>query len=922
MNPNSLLFHDTTRIRLNQSRPSIDQTFKINVGGKDGPSTKATRLKQSSSFRQMGSTPLRPRDPPPPPPPVGPVVKEPKSLQVSGHKMSSKGEKRTTTGSWSKSTRASLNRKESGKSPNGTTSSPASKSNGGNVKTVPKQGDMQRKSRAGAEEEKTNIEIVTKENSVSEIRIYSGTQNLNINRDTDAAQILKNYGSNGSESQVKSVLSDGKSRPQSTSVVLIIDTSSSPDFATEHCSSYAKIKPMESPEKPAEEPSLKPAPIPAAQLDSDEQHKEPESNAEPLYDDVIARAGQAEIKLNNKMASLPRRSASPPPLPSIPPPLPSVPPPAEPFTGTGPSLYNKIRSIGQDSFQSIQDSEPMDSGLVYDDTISVLSSSYGTNSKVNDDDVPLYDDVLNLLAMDSDSGAETEEAIPPPLPAQRPTLPLPKTDLPMLNFPLLTKYMDKLSGQKDSKTVNNSAPNGNMHSPASASPRKDVNSNNTCDDSEDILDRTRSLLNELSQKFNTLKFASPADYATYISKVLISSSSDSSSGVEEDYGSEKNYPISDSGSTAMRNGSNNLASRSGAPALEALINARDRFLDSMKTDDEARKVEQQEGAGPILEEPIYEEIGDEGDDLNGPIYSDAFASKSMFDGASRNEILTFLEAIRERLSTTTTAAGDSSSNSLSRSVKERAEMERNDSGIGSGSESGSLVAVNGGGGGTGGKNGAGSKSALSSPSSTQFICMDCNDTVDTTSATVTTGSNSPTHYGPSGTGSDLLIQASSSSASCSPSSPPSLCQSCIRKRRERKEILQEIYETEVKYGRDLRIIQEEFYNPIQIAGLLTRDQLEQIFLNVDQLVRVNTQLTGMLKSAIDEAVKAQDEDLARVNVGKIFMEYGDTMMSSFENYCTQQVSGYIMWSHRTVNVLSVGFLMGFCVYDRQVRVHF
>ncbi len=81
------------------------------------------------------------------------------------------------------------------------------------------------------------------------------------------------------------------------------------------------------------------------------------------------------------------------------------------------------------------------------------------------------------------------------------------------------------------------------------------------------------------------------------------------------------------------------------------------------------------------DEPIYEEIGenlqkgnqitpptptviptqpststetvDEEDDDDGrstsPIYADAFDAKSMFDGASRSEILSFLESIRDRL---------------------------------------------------------------------------------------------------------------------------------------------------------------------------------------------------------------------------------------------------------------------------------
>ena len=48
-----------------------------------------------------------------------------------------------------------------------------------------------------------------------------------------------------------------------------------------------------------------------------------------------------------------------------------------------------------------------------------------------------------------------------------------------------------------------------------------------------------------------------------------------------------------------------------------------------------------------------------------------------------------------------------------------------------------------------------------------------------------------------------------------------LCIKCCKRRTERKEIITEIMETELKYGRDLRIIVEEFYRPMLVAGLLT-----------------------------------------------------------------------------------------------------
>lgn len=131
------------------------------------------------------------------------------------------------------------------------------------------------------------------------------------------------------------------------------------------------------------------------------------------------------------------------------------------------------------------------------------------------------------------------------------------------------------------------------------------------------------------------------------------------------------------------------------------------------------------------------------------------------------------------------------------------------------------------------------------------------------------------------------------------------CRSCNRKRNEKKEIIMEIYETELKYGRDLRIVSEEFYKPIQVAGLLTKEQLDQIFLNVDQLIQINLELTGRLKQEIHRSQQRKlslmamgtannndnkkEDELSEVNVGKIFLELGETMMTAFENYCTRQV---------------------------------
>jgi len=82
---------------------------------------------------------------------------------------------------------------------------------------------------------------------------------------------------------------------------------------------------------------------------------------------------------------------------------------------------------------------------------------------------------------------------------------------------------------------------------------------------------------------------------------------------------------------------------------------------------------------------------------------------------------------------------------------------------------------------------------------------------------------------------------------------PFVCRKCSKKRAERKEIITEIVETELKYGRDLQIILEEFHRPMLRAGLLTSEQLSAIFLNVEELLEHNLVLAEKLKDSVEFA---------------------------------------------------------------------
>lgn len=116
-----------------------------------------------------------------------------------------------------------------------------------------------------------------------------------------------------------------------------------------------------------------------------------------------------------------------------------------------------------------------------------------------------------------------------------------------------------------------------------------------------------------------------------------------------------------------------------------------------------------------------------------------------------------------------------------------------------------------------------------------------------------------------------------------------LCHYCEKKRTERKEIISEFLETELKYGQDLKIIHDEFYRPMQIAGLLNKDQINGIFSNLDELIMAHCRFAERLQAASVQAQAIGDTDYNTVNIGKLFVESAD-MLHTFESYCIRQAA--------------------------------
>ncbi|XP_068618287.1 MATH and LRR domain-containing protein PFE0570w isoform X2 [Battus philenor] len=313
-------------------------------------------------------------------------------------------------------------------------------------------------------------------------------------------------------------------------------------------------------------------------------------------------------------------------------------------------------------------------------------------------------------------------------------------------------------------------------------------------------------------------------------------------------------------------------------------------------------------------DPIYEEIGDMPPPLpiNPPpnsllIHDDEkrSGSRSIFEGASKYDILSYLVDAKERgiddeETYITNYVNDNDASALARESKDKgqnelpknhlssnnsqlsnasdssednslvinhetleksivckktsAEIERNDSGVGSETSKSSRSRLQG---------KISPCNTLTEKNSPIHLCEDCDTAVET----------------------QLTDQGSVYA--------PLVCRKCAKKRAERKEIITEIVETEEKYGRDLQIILEEFYKPMLVAGLLTQEQLSAIFLNVEELIENNQVLSEKLRDALEIAVEQGDEDLLTVNVGKILLECSG-MLTAFQSYCVKQAGAALL----------------------------
>lgn len=88
-------------------------------------------------------------------------------------------------------------------------------------------------------------------------------------------------------------------------------------------------------------------------------------------------------------------------------------------------------------------------------------------------------------------------------------------------------------------------------------------------------------------------------------------------------------------------------------------------------------------------------------------------------------------------------------------------------------------------------------------------------------------------------------------------------------------------------------LKQEFYKPMKNNGLLTCEQLDVIFQNLEELIDVNKQFTDRLQQAVDAAINAGDE----VNHHLCIVLYHNTFITPFHKFCIRNyiITGFLIW---------------------------
>jgi hypothetical protein len=110
---------------------------------------------------------------------------------------------------------------------------------------------------------------------------------------------------------------------------------------------------------------------------------------------------------------------------------------------------------------------------------------------------------------------------------------------------------------------------------------------------------------------------------------------------------------------------------------------------------------------------------------------------------------------------------------------------------------------------------------------------------------------------------------------------PEMVKNMSKEDRRRQEAIYELISTEQSYLRDLQMIIEVFYGPLQ--SILSPNDLNIIFANVEDILLCNTAILSDLEQ------RQKDDKLLISNVGDILLNHLDNL-KCYENYCGNQLN--------------------------------
>ena len=118
-----------------------------------------------------------------------------------------------------------------------------------------------------------------------------------------------------------------------------------------------------------------------------------------------------------------------------------------------------------------------------------------------------------------------------------------------------------------------------------------------------------------------------------------------------------------------------------------------------------------------------------------------------------------------------------------------------------------------------------------------------------------------------------------------------VCKQCRKSRFERKEAIIELIETEVNYGQDLRILKEEFYVPMKNNSTCTQEEINKMFLNLQELVDVNSKLCVSLQDGLESCLDQDDNDFIHLELGEVFLNNVE-FFEAYELFCSKQQQSF------------------------------